>query len=151
MSRDPDDFSTIAKSNNLGYKPLELNSQEVYDRARMYYTAAEIAKRFKVDENTILQKYGDAFHRGKEEACNKPRVLMNKVLSDFMRDPDVNLARADANTGILLKALETKAKIYDRMGQQDVQVTVTQNPLSKLSDEELRAALEAAGYVKKAE
>jgi hypothetical protein len=117
-------LSTVVKvsGNRTNYTPLELNDESVYDMARHYYTLAQIAERFKVTGATILSYHGEAFNKGKDEAFNKPRMLLNKIFDDF--SGEMNFSRTDVPTGNLLKAIELHARKYEGMGnKQEVEVT----------------------------
>jgi hypothetical protein len=103
---------------NSKYKPLQMTDESVYDMARHWYTVEEVAARFHVSEVTLLQHHGDAFRQGKAEGFQKPRMLLNKILSDFAgTDGDgVNFARPDVPVHNLLKAIELHAKKYEGLG-----------------------------------
>lgn len=103
---------------NSKYKPVQMTDESVYDMARHWYTVEEVAARFNVAEKTLLEHHGDAFRQGKAEGMQKPRMLLNKILSDFAgTDGDgVNFARPDVPTHNLLKAIELHAKKYEGLG-----------------------------------
>lgn len=116
-SRPPLDTSQkISTANSTKYKPLGLSDESVYHFAQHYYTAEEIAERFNISRRTLLDLHGDAFNKGKDEAKNLPRFALQKVIKDFMRDPDQNLAQLP-NTAVLLKAIEIHARKYEGYGQ----------------------------------
>lgn len=115
----PKGLDTSTKISSRGptkYEPLNMSDESVYNLAQHYYTAQEIADRFKVNVTTMLALHGDAFHKGKDEAFNKPRMLLAKILSDFA-SPDINFSRMDVPTSTLLKAIELHAKKYEGLGQ----------------------------------
>lgn len=101
---------------NSKYKPLEMSDESVYELARHYFTAAEIAERFCTTKETVMKVHGEAFNLGKANAMQKPRMLLNKIFDDFMGE-DLNFARSDVPTGTLLKAIELHAKKYENLGQ----------------------------------
>lgn len=114
----------VVGRNNLKYQPVPMTDESVYDLARHWYTLEEIAARFNVAENTVLHHHGDAFRLGKQDGMMKPRMLLNKILSDFAgTDGDgVNFARPDVPTHNLLKAIELHAKKYEGMGSKQTVV-----------------------------
>lgn len=97
------------------YKPLEMTDDSVYEDARHFYTAEQIAERYNVTKKTLLDLHGDAFRAGKDSNERKPRMLINKIIDDFS-DPEINFARVDVPTGTLLKTLELRARLYDGLG-----------------------------------
>lgn len=116
----PPGLSTSLKvtGNRTTYEPLELSDASVYDMARHWYTMDEIAERFSVTKQTLIDKHFDAFQRGKAEGFNKPRMLLNKILTDFLGEDGepVNFARPDVPVHNLLKAIELHAKKYEGLG-----------------------------------
>lgn len=113
----PPGLSTALKvtGNRTTYEPLELSDASVYDMARHWYTMEEIAERFNVSNQTIIDKHLAAFQLGKAEGMNKPRMLLNKILSDFT-DEELNFANPNIPVSTLLKAIELHAKKYEGMG-----------------------------------
>jgi hypothetical protein len=105
----------ITASTNSKYSPLRMSDESVFDMARHWYTLDEVAERFNVDRNTVSKLHGDAYAKGKAEGFNKPRMLLNKILSDF-GDGDLNFANPDAPMGVLLKAIELHARKYEGLG-----------------------------------
>lgn len=92
-----------------------MSDESVYHFASHYYTCEEIAERFNVSRNTVMALHGDAFNKGKDDAKNLPRFALQKVINDFLVDPNVNLA-ALPNTAVLLKAIELHARKYEGLG-----------------------------------
>ena len=128
------DLSTALKitGNNTRYKPLVMSDESVYDMARHYYTIEEISKRFGgISIKTLLEKHGEAFYAGRDNAMNKPRMLLNKIFDDFSHE-DLNFARPDVPVHNLLKAIDTHARKYEGMGSKS-EVTVHSNvPYDKI-------------------
>ena len=117
MDKRPDLSSALkVTGNRTTYKPVQMTDESVYDLARHYYTVNEIADRFGVSNNTVLDLHGDAFREGKANAMQKPRMLLNKIFTDFSHE-DLNFARPDVPTNNLLKAIELHAKKYEGLGQ----------------------------------
>lgn len=116
-----DGLSTALKvgGNRTTYQPLDMSDASVFDMARHWYTLDEIAATFNVSNNTVLDKHGDAFRSGKDNAMRKPRMLLDKIFEDFS-DPDINFARADCPTQHLLKAIELHGKKYEGLGQKTI-------------------------------
>ena len=108
------------------YQPLQMTDESVYDLAQHYYTCAEIAARFKVSDNTLMDRHGNAFHAGRDNAMNKPRMLLGKIFKDFA-EAEVNFANPDIPMGTLLKATELHAKMYQGLGS-------TQTIITKVDD-----------------
>lgn len=115
----PKGLSTVTKvsGNRTTYHALELSDAAVYDMARHWYTLEEIAARFSVTAHTILARHGDAFHQGKDEGMNKPRMLLNKIFSDFA-ESGLNFANPTVPVSNLLKAMELHAKKYEGLGKE---------------------------------
>lgn len=109
--------------NRTTYNPLEMSDISVYEMARHWYSLSEVAEAFNVSVGTILDKHGDAFRAGKLNGMNKPRMLLNKILSDFMdNEGNINFARPDVPIHNLLKAIELHAKKYEGMGSKQTVV-----------------------------
>ena len=104
------------KSGPTKYRPKEMTDSSVMDMARHYYTLAEIAEYFNVTGQTVLNLHGDAFREGKENAMRKPRMMLDRIISDFMALPEGTLARGDIPVNNLLKAIELHAKKYEGLG-----------------------------------
>lgn len=116
-SRD-DDFasSSIKIHPNSKYRPLQMTDESVFDMARHWYTADEIAARFSVSTQTLLAKHGDAFRNGKAEGMQKPRMLLDNILKGFSGFTPAELVRPDVPVHNLLKAIELHAKKYEGLG-----------------------------------
>jgi len=106
------------------YQPLQMTDESVYDMAQHYYTCAEIAARFKVSDATLMDRHGEAFHAGRDNAMNKPRMLLGKIFKDFA-EAEVNFANPDIPMGTLLKATELHAKMYCGLGSTQTVITKT--------------------------
>lgn len=113
----------ICTANQSRYKPKEMTDESVYDLARHYYTFEEICKYFNVAPHTLEAHHGEAFREGKNNAMQKPRMLLNRILSDFAALPEGTFTRTDIPVNNLLKAIELHAKKYEGMGQ--VQTVIT--------------------------
>ena len=111
------DLSTELKvtGNRTTYQPLQMSDATVYDLARHYYTLDEIAERFGVSKNTVLDLHSEAFQAGKDNAMRKPRMLLNKIFDDFSH-ADINFARKDTPTDTLLAAIKLHAQKYEGLG-----------------------------------
>ena len=109
---------------NSKYSPLQMSDETVYDMARHWYTVLEIAERFNVTEKTIMHHHGDAFKLGKYHGMQKPRMLLNKILSDF-GDNEINFSRQDVPTGTLLNAMKLHAQLYQGLGSTQTVITKT--------------------------
>lgn len=105
--------------NRTTYQPVVLSDASVFDMATHWYTLDEIADRFNVSKNTILEHHHQAFLDGKDQGMRKPRMLLDKILSDFAGE-DINFARPDVPTHNLLKAIEVHARKYEGYGQKTV-------------------------------
>lgn len=66
------------------YVPLHLCDKAVYQMASHFFTAREIAEAFNVDEKTVLAHHGEAFRKGKLFHQMKPRILLDKMITDIM-------------------------------------------------------------------
>lgn len=106
------------------YSPLVMSDASVYDMARHWYTAAEISEAFQITEKTLMAKHGDAFKLGKYHGMQKPRMLLNKILSDFSQE-EINFSRQDVPTGTLLNAMKLHAQLYQGLGSTQTIVTKT--------------------------
>jgi hypothetical protein len=108
----------IDMSSPTRYRALKMTDESVYDMARHWYTMEEVADRFNVTRSTVEALHGDAFREGKANGFQKPRMLLNKILSDFADETDggLNFARPDIPVHNLLKAIELHAKKYEGMG-----------------------------------
>lgn len=98
------------------YRAKEMTDESVRDLARHYYTFVEICEYFKVAPATLETHHGEAFRDGKQSAMQKPRMLLDRILSDFAALPEGTLSRADIPVNVLLKAIELHAKKYEGMG-----------------------------------
>lgn len=98
------------------YRPKEMTDSSVMDLAKHYYTLAEISAYFNVSDETILKLHGDAFREGKNNAMQKPRMMLDRIISDFAALPEGVLARGDIPVNNLLKAIELHAKKYEGLG-----------------------------------
>lgn len=126
-----DSLSTEVKidtANSSRYKPKEMTDESVYDLARHYYTFEEICKYFNVAPATLEVHHGEAFREGKNNAMQKPRMLLNRILSDFAALPDGVFTRSDIPVNNLLKAIELHAKKYEGMGQVQTVITKEEKP-----------------------
>ena len=128
----PKGFGTSIKINTRSptkYEPLQMCDESVYNLAQHYYTAQEIADRFKVTVSTLMALHGEAFYAGKDEAFNKPRLALKKIIDDFMEvDPvtgfPLHFANKEVPVDRLLKAVELHARKYEGMGtKSEVEVT----------------------------
>ena len=123
MSIDVDDGqSTIKIHANSKYRPLQMTDESVFDMARHWYTAEEIAGRFNVTPQTLLAKHGDAFRNGKAQGMQKPRMLLDNIFKGFEGFAPSELVRPDVPTHNLLKAIELHAKKYEGMGSKQTVV-----------------------------
>lgn len=124
----PEGYSTAKKvsGNRTTYKALELSDAAVYDMARHWYTLEEIAARFSVTVQTILAKHGSAFQEGKANGMQKPRMLLDKIFTDFAESGH-NFANPNTPVANLLKAIELHAKKYEGLGKEQ-KVTVETAP-----------------------
>ena len=93
-----------------------MTDDSVFDLARHYYTFEEICEYFKVTSQTLEEHHGEAFRDGKNNAMQKPRMLLNQILQDFSNLPEGSFARGDIPVNNLLKAIELHAKKYEGMG-----------------------------------
>ena len=98
------------------YKPKQMTDASVMDLAQHYYTFEEICKYFNVAGDTLEKLHGDAFREGKNNAMQKPRIMLDRIISDFMALPEGTLARGDIPVNNLLKAIELHAKKYEGLG-----------------------------------
>ena len=114
MERDPSIKINLATQTR--YKPKEMTDESVYDLARHYYTVAEISAYFNVSDDTVLNLHGEAFREGKQNAMQKPRMMLDRIISDFAALPEGVLARSDIPVNNLLKAIELHAKKYEGLG-----------------------------------
>jgi hypothetical protein len=112
--RDPD--IKINLQNQSKYKPKHMTDESVYDLAQHYYTLEEIAAYFNISPTTLNSLHGDAFREGKQNAMQKPRMMLDRIISDFMALPEGTLARGDIPVNNLLKAIELHAKKYEGLG-----------------------------------
>lgn len=113
---EPDPCIKINLGNQTKYKPKHMTDESVYDMARHYYTLEEIASYFNVSAETVNAHHGDAFREGKQNAMQKPRMMLDRIISDFMALPEGTLARGDIPVNNLLKAIELHAKKYEGLG-----------------------------------
>ena len=118
----------VKVANQSKYRPKEMTDESVYDLARHYYTFEEICKYFNVAPHTLESLHGEAFREGKQNAMQKPRMLLNRILEDFANLPEGNFARADIPVNTLLKAIELHAKKYEGMGQTQTIITKDDKP-----------------------
>ena len=117
--------TTVKVGNSYSdYEPLEMTDESIYDMARHWYTVLEIAERFNVTEKTIMHHHGDAFKLGKHHGMQKPRMLLNKIMSDF-DDQEINFSRQDVPTNTLLNAVKLHAQLYQGLGSTQTIVTKT--------------------------
>jgi hypothetical protein len=98
------------------YKPKEMCDESVYDLARHYYTFEEICRYFNIAADTLETLHGEAFREGKQNALQKPRMLLQRIFNDFADLPEGTFARGDIPINNLLKAMEFAAKKYEGMG-----------------------------------
>lgn len=113
---DENDSSSIKIHPNSKYRPLQMTDESVFDMARHWYTAEEIAVRFSVSTQTLLAKHGVAFRNGKAEGMQKPRMLLDNILKGFSGLTPSELVRPDVPVHNLLKAIELHAKKYEGLG-----------------------------------
>ena len=117
-----------AGSRNAKYRPLVLSDESVYNMAQHNYTIEEIAERFNITRNTLMEHHGDAFHAGKDDARNLPRIMLRRVINDFMALEDGMFVRTDVPTNTLLKAIELHARKYEGLGQTQTVITKEEKP-----------------------
>jgi hypothetical protein len=116
MNSQPDSKEKINLASPTNYKPKKMTDESVYDLARHYYTFDEICVYFSISSATLEALHGEAFREGKQNAMQKPRMLLNQILQDFANLPEGSFARADIPVNNLLKAIELHAKKYEGMG-----------------------------------
>lgn len=125
-----DELSTSTKISTRGpskYQPLPMTDESVYNLAQHYYTSKEIAERFKVSEKILLDLHGDAFHRGKDEAFQKPRMLLGRIFKAFDMLEDGDFARGDVPVNNLLNAIRLHAQKYEGLGSTQTVITKTED------------------------
>lgn len=134
----PEGQSTTKKvsGNRTTYQPLELTDAAVYDMARHWYTVEEVAARFKVTAQTVLDKHGDAFNEGKANGMTKPRMLLDKIFTDFA-ESGLNFANPTVPVANLLKAMELHAKKYEGLGKEAPAVQINAPSVSEIKFEPL--------------
>lgn len=122
---DPGTLSIEQKvhGNVTKYAPIIMNDKTVYDFARRWCTQQEIADMFSVSRQTLMDLHGAAFHAGKNVGMMKPRMLLDRIMDDFLEDDPVtgaklNFARPDVPTGTALKAIELHARKYEGLGKE---------------------------------
>lgn len=119
-SVDVDALDTSRKTQHRGptcYSPLEMSDRSVYEMAQHYYTADEIAKTFKVSLETMMKHHSVAFEAGKRDAHMKPRMLLNRLLTEYMQLE--SLVDMKVDRGSLLKAIEFHARKYEGYGKDE--------------------------------
>lgn len=115
-SKDDESSKLKITANYTKYRPLELTDESVFELARHWFTLEEIAHTFNVTKNTIINRHGDAFRRGKQEGMQKPRVLLDNILKGFAGLSPSELTRPDVPVHNLLKAIELHARKYEGLG-----------------------------------
>jgi hypothetical protein len=123
-----DSPTTVKVAAHSKYKPKEMTDASVFDLAQHYYTFQEICEYFNVTSQTLEAHHGEAFREGKQNAMQKPRMLLNRILQDFANLEVGTLARNDVPTGTLLKAIELHAKKYEGMGSTQTVISKTESP-----------------------
>lgn len=118
----------ISMATQTEYKPKAMTDASVYDLARHYYTFEEICKYFNISGGTLEALHGEAFREGKNNAMQKPRMLLNRILDDFASLETGTFARSDIPIGNLLKAIELHARKHEGMGQQQTVTVQTEKP-----------------------
>lgn len=98
------------------YRAKDMSDESVYDLARHYYTMHEICDYFNVSFQTLDSLHGAAYREGKQDAMRKPRMMLDRIISDFANLPEGALASGDVPVNNLLKALELHAKKYEGLG-----------------------------------
>lgn len=116
LSCAPKELRSVSK-----YAALEMSDDSVYDLARHYYTLEEIAERFSVSTATVKMHHSDAFHKGKDQASRKPRMLLDKIFRDF-EEAEVNFANADVPMQTLLAAMKLHAQKYEGLGKTEAPI-----------------------------
>lgn len=114
------------------YTPVVMSDAAVYDMARHWYTAEEIAARFCVKRNTVLDLHGAAYDAGKAEGMNMPRIQLARVINAFALLEDAHLCQKDVPVERLLKAIELHARKYEGLGQN--QTVTHKQELPSVSD-----------------
>ena len=109
------------------YKPKQMTDESVFDLARHYYTFQEICEYFNVASQTLEAHHGEAFREGKQNAMQKPRMLLDRILTDFANLELGTLARNDVPTGTLLKAIELHARKYEGLGSTQTVISKTES------------------------
>lgn len=109
------------------YQPMVLSDDTVYHMAQHYYTLEEIAERFKVTRNVITELHGDAYNKGKDEAFQKPRMLLNRIFKAFDMLDDGDFARNDVPVNNLLNAIKLHAQKYEGLGSTQTVITKTED------------------------
>jgi hypothetical protein len=124
-NRQPDTEMKLFLKGNTNYKPKRMTDASVYDLARHYYTFVEIAEYFSVSPTTLEALHGEAFREGKNNAMQKPRMLLNRILQDFADLPEGVFARGDIPIHNLLKAIELHGKKFEGLGSKQTIVHET--------------------------
>ena len=124
-----DEMDTTRKISLRGptkYQAREMTDESVYDMAQHYYTAFEIAQRFKVTEKILMELHGDAYNKGKDEAFQKPRMLLGRIFKAFDMLEDSDFARGDVPVNNLLNAIKLHAQKYEGLGSTQTVITKTE-------------------------
>lgn len=112
--------STKVSGNRTNYAPLAMSDESVYDMAVHWYTVEEIAERFGVTNDTVMNLHGDAFKLGKAEHSMKPRVLHGQMLDQMMgldyTDPKI----AGTQGYLAAKLIEMQWKKQEGYGQKQI-------------------------------
>ncbi len=98
------------------YAPLEMTDAAVFDMARHWYSATEIASAFNVTPDTLLEHHGEAYRAGKANGMQKPRMLLDRVFNAFASLDEQELARGDVPVATLLQAIKLHAQKYEGLG-----------------------------------
>jgi hypothetical protein len=126
-SRDEmDDTQKINPRQSGKYQPLPMTDESVYNLAQHYYTAEEIAERFRVTRETLLKLHGEAYNKGKDEAFQKPRMLLGRIFKAFDMLEDSDFARGDVPVNNLLNAIKLHAQKYEGLGSTQTVITKTE-------------------------
>jgi hypothetical protein len=113
--------------NQTKYRPREMTDDSVFELAQHYYTLEEIADFFNVSGDTVLNHHGSAFREGKNNAKKKPRMILNKIMDEFLVKESLTnpVLMDDGNGGLKLLMpdlsgikgiLELHAKKYEGLG-----------------------------------
>lgn len=132
---------------NSKYEPLHISDEVVEEMASLLYTQQAIADRFKISRNYLMDKHGEAFHRGQKSLMGLMKSERARAIHDLhawrntvdpMTDRPNSWTDKDAPLDKLERLLDKAEARHEAMNKDTEAASAM---ISTLTDEELDSAI----------